>query len=157
MEEEMFDYDFELFKKKNDSVIDKSRLASKPANMDIFKNFEELDTFEVTDEDIEFEQTLVDGYQDLIDEAREKKNSLIEELFESDMENTMEIDNFHDEILSEIENMENNKQEKALEVDEKEEKKPMTMEAAFIYCSILGFIIMIFGYEWFYYIMHSIQ
>ena len=151
MKEEMYDYDFEMFKKHNDSVIDESRLASKPATIDIFTEFKELDTFEITDNDLDFEENLISGYQDLIDEVRAKKeetenSDLLTELTEDDdeMNTTMEIDNFHDEIL---ENMDQLQKEK--------EKKPMTMELAFIYCSIIGFTVMIVGYELFFYFLHK--
>ena len=135
MDDEMYEYDFELFKKHKDPTIDKSRLASKPAKIDIFTEFEELDTFEIEKEDLEFEESLVNNYQDLTEEKEDK------------MENTLEISNFQDEILNKIDDMQK----------EEEKKEKMTLESAFIYCSILGFITMIFGYEWFFYIMHSIQ
>ncbi len=164
MDDEMLDYDFATFKKKNDSVIDKSRLASKPANRDIFTEFEELDSFDSTNEDVDFKKSLIDGYQDLIDEAKaKKKDEILDEPLENDqLNNTMEISNFHDEILEKIDEMKEQEAKAAIEVaNETNEvsdspKKIMSLESAFIYCAILGFIIMIFGYEWIFYILNHI-
>ena len=96
----------------------------------------------------------VSNYQDLINEAKAKKNKkpiMMPEVLtiEDDMEQTKELVNFSDEILDKLDEMIAKKPKKKVQSD-------MSLEASFIYCSILGFITFFMGYGVFLYIVSQL-
>ena len=159
----MYEYDFSNFKKTDDAKIDSSRLASTPAKVDIFSQFEELDDINNNYEDVSaleqsYEQQ-VDAYNESLDFINELGTSV-----EEDLNKTMEIDTITDEVIekydkiinSNEEILEDNKKITIQNEDIKEKKEPMGIATAFINCSVLGFITMFFAYGMFFYIMSQI-
>lgn len=134
--------------------FDLNALDKKPAT-DIFSEFDELDELEVS------EESPISNYQDLIDEAKAKKG-YIEEPLESSLEDelntTLDIDNYKDDILEKLDEIKNEKIDEPIKEifedikDEDLENKDNTLEdskalqTAFIYTSIVGFIILFICY-----------
>lgn len=178
----MYEYDFSNFKRTNDTKVDSSRLASTPAEVDIFSQFKELDDINNSHEDVSIlEQTFeepIEAYSESLDFINEIDTSIEEKL-----NKTMEIDTINDEVLDNYDRIINSstdvievldlnepitiKNEEVNEVldsndgsvqnvDVKEKKEPMSIATAFINCSVLGFITMFFAYGMFFYIMSQI-
>ena len=173
----MYEYNFSDFKKADDTKVDSSRLASTPAKIDIFSQFEELDDINNSYEDVSvLEQTFeepIEAYNESLDFINELDTSV-----EEDLDKTMEIDTITDEVIENYDRIINSNDEvlknsdtiniendEGLNINEpatiqnedvREKKEPMSIATAFINCSVLGFITMFFAYGMFFYIMSQI-
>lgn len=151
--------------------LDNDVLDEKPA-MDVFSEFDELDEIEV---DV-FNNTISNNYQDLINEAKAKKgikeenvgieDDLTDETLE--MNTTKNIDNLKDEVLEKLKEIKNEETindepiEEVIEepiIDEDEQKRlaenKKALEMSFIYCSIIGFLVLFICYGvYLYFITH---
>ena len=131
-------------------ILDKKE-ASKMENTktDIFSEFDELDELENTN-DYTF-----NSFQDLINEAKAKKEKILMDSYEAPLEKelntTKNISLLHDEILENLDNLQ--KEEKQQIEKNNQTNEDTSMQQAFIYTSVVGFILLFICYGIYLYII----
>ncbi len=110
-------------------------------NTDIFSEFDELDTLDNT-----YEYTFT-NFQDLIEEAKTRKEEILMDSFEAPLEEelntTKDISLIQDSILDKLDSLRN---EPALEIKEKPKEEENYMQKAFIYTAIIGFSLLMIAW-----------
>ena len=110
-------------------------------NTDIFSEFDELDTLDNT-----YEYTFT-NFQDLIEEAKTRKEGILMDSFEAPLEEelntTKDISLIQDSILDKLDSLRN---EPALEIKEKPKEEENYMQKAFIYTAIIGFSLLMIAW-----------
>lgn len=131
-------------------VLDKKEaLKMKETNLDVFSEFDELDSLDNT-----YEYTF-SNFQDLIDEAKKQKEEIIMNSFEAPLEEelnkTSDISLIKDDILDKLDEMIN---EPIIKTEENITlKNDNSLQKAFIYTSIVGFILLMISWGIYLYII----
>lgn len=105
---------------------------------DIFSEFDELDELDNTD------NYPFNDIQDLINEAKAKKEEILMDSYkaplEEELNTTKDINTFHDEILDKLDELANEPiMQKSLPANDE-------MQMAFIYTSVVGFLLLFICY-----------
>ncbi|MBR3363106.1 MAG: hypothetical protein IKG40_04185 [Bacilli bacterium] len=121
----------------------------KETNLDVFSEFDELDSLDNT-----YEYTF-SNFQDLIDEAKKQKEEIIMNSFEAPLEEelnkTSDISLIKDDILDKLDEMIN---EPIIKTEENITlKNDNSLQKAFIYTSIVGFILLMISWGIYLYII----
>ena len=131
-------------------VLDKKEaLKMKETNLDVFSEFDELDSLDNT-----YEYTF-SNFQDLIDEAKKQKEEIIMNSFvaplEEELNKTSDISLIKDDILDKLDEMIN---EPIIKTEENITlKNDNSLQKAFIYTSIVGFILLMISWGIYLYII----